>query len=179
MANNGNCGTMCGRSCTYLYQGLSYRDTDWYEVSAAGGWLSYTCTAQFPLQIVIIYGLDCWNLQYIYTTAEICAPASLSWFCSPGQPIWLWAGPSTFSGVPESDYVFEVCGIQGGPTPVEEMSWGAIKARFRGSDAGSEGRERRAGPGASSDGPARETREAAPERSWDRCSARAPSKSEE
>jgi hypothetical protein len=111
----GDCGTMCGRSCTYLYQGMSYRDTDWYEVTSAGGPLSVTGIAEFPLQLILIYGTDCANLQYVYDTGTPCESITVSWPLEADQEAWIWVGPSVFNGVPESDYTLDVCGIA--PTP--------------------------------------------------------------
>jgi hypothetical protein len=115
-AQAGGCAYMCGKSGTYLVNGGSYRDTDWYTLTAAAGTLTFECEAEFPLQMIIIYGIPCSNLQYIYTSVPKCVTGSLSWPTSAGQEIWLWAGPSGFSGVPcESTYLMHVCGIQAAP----------------------------------------------------------------
>ncbi len=168
----GGCATLCGRSCTYLYQGMSYRDTDWYAAEAAGGDVTTTCTAEFPLQHILIYGTNCANLEYVFDAAAECETTSLSWSFAAGEELWIWVGASVFEGIPESDYVLEVCGLatdepsaacclpsgicvvvpetecsaaEGDwlwpltscvpdpctPTPVEETSWGKIKARYR------------------------------------------------
>jgi hypothetical protein len=118
---NGDCATMCGRSCTYLYNGISYRDTDWYDVTAAGGPVSMTGTAEFPLQLLLIYGTACNNLQYVYADGPPCQPVTLSWTFEAGQDCWLWAAPAVFSGVPESNYVLDVCGIA--PTVTGACCW--------------------------------------------------------
>jgi len=108
----GGCATMCGKSCTYLVSGLSYRDTDWFAVTAAGGPLSADCTAEFQLQFLLIYNADCSNLWYELVTAPPCVPAHLEHVCQPGQEVWVWVGSWVFSGLPESDYILEICGIQ-------------------------------------------------------------------
>lgn len=125
-APGSNCNTICGKSCTYLYQGLGYRDTDWYTTEAQGGTMSGTCNAEFPLQFILIYGTDCNNLVYDLATAGACTPTTLSYNAAAGAEIWWWVGSSAFDGIPESDYSLEVCGIAGG-TPVEETTWGQIK----------------------------------------------------
>jgi hypothetical protein len=127
-----NCADVCGLSCTYLYQGGSYRDTDWYTMNAnVAGNVTATCTAEFPLQFILIYVADCNNLQYTIGTGGPCTPVSLSWPFAAGQEFWLWVGAQVFSGVPESEYHFNVCNIAGGSTPVEQKSWGAIKNEYR------------------------------------------------
>jgi hypothetical protein len=102
--------TVCGRSCTYSYSGLSYRDTDWYTATA-GGPVTLTCTAEFPVLLLLIYGTDCSNLGYLYQTAGTCETASIAWDAQPGQQIWPWVGPSAFSGVSESGYVLGLSGL--------------------------------------------------------------------
>jgi hypothetical protein len=130
MAQYSGCAAVCGTSCTYLYQGLSYRDTDWYAAIASGGPVTATCTAEFPLQFIFIYGPDCDNLQYNYLQAAACSPATLCYNIASGGEFWLWVGPSVFSGIPTSNYVLDVCGLQGGIIPTEVLSWGAVKARY-------------------------------------------------
>jgi hypothetical protein len=130
-ATANGCADVCGKSCTYSYQGLSYRDTDWFTMNALGGNVSATCTAEFPLQFILIYGPNCANLQYTLLTGAACDPVTLTWYFAPGAEFWLWVGASVFSGIPESDYHFNVCGIEGGVIPVENTSWGAIKNNYR------------------------------------------------
>jgi len=131
MGQGNGCADVCGRSCTYLYQGSSYRDTDWYVTYASGGQVTATCTAEFPLQFILIYNPDCNNLLYDLQTGGACEPVSLGHVFGAGEEFWLWVGPSTFSGVPESDYTFEVCGILGGATPTYNVTWGALKEWYR------------------------------------------------
>jgi len=40
-----DCAIMCGLSCTYHYQWSSYRDTDWFTMTAVGGDVTATCEA--------------------------------------------------------------------------------------------------------------------------------------
>ena len=132
-AYDGDCATMCGRSCTFLYQGSTYRDTDWYTMTAAGGYVTATCLAEFPLQFVFFYVIDynCIEYEYLLGTSDPCEALTMAYSFAAGQEVWLWVGPSLFSGVPESDYILDVCGILGEPTPVRESTWGSIKGMFR------------------------------------------------
>jgi hypothetical protein len=129
-AQDAGCATMCGVSCTYNYQGLSYRDTDWFTLNGLGGLVTAEVVAEFPVQFIFIYGTDCNNLVYDLATAGPCQPVQLSRNVAEGVEFWLWVGPQVFSGLPESDYVLDVCGIQGEPTPTVETTWGSIKTRF-------------------------------------------------
>jgi len=129
---------LCGKSGTYSYFGLSYRDTDWFIVYglAAGGNMTMDCIAEFPLQLIFIYGPNCANLQYQYTTAAECQVASITWYVAPSAVAWAWVGPSVFAGEPcGQDYVLTITGCSQGPlcppTPTENTSWGAIKSLYK------------------------------------------------
>lgn len=127
---------MCGTSGTYLYQGFSYRDTDWMLAYGNGGILSATCEAAFPVQFIYIYGTDCNNLGYDLLTAGPCSPITLSSNVAAGVPVWLWVGGSQFNGIPcGSEWVLTVDGLGTGegcePVPVLDKSWGEIKDSFR------------------------------------------------
>jgi hypothetical protein len=61
---------MCGRSCTYTYHGLTYRDTDWFSARSAGGTVVASYTAEFYLEFIFIYGADCHHLQYNWVPGE-------------------------------------------------------------------------------------------------------------
>jgi hypothetical protein len=147
---------LCGKSCTYFpgkrQAGMhsksdrdvvrsnspgagngrqGYRDTDWYDITAAGGTVTYQLTGEFPVLAFLMYGLNCSDPAYVYGTGDPCVPVALSYSFSTGQHAWLWAGPSVFDGVPESDYVMHVTGLQGGAVPIEKTTWGRIKAKWK------------------------------------------------
>jgi len=53
--------------------------------------------------------------------------------CVPlGERLWLIWEPMVFQGIPESDYVFTVCGLEAGSTPIKATSWDQIKSIYRG-----------------------------------------------
>ncbi len=109
---DGSAGVMCGRACTFLSpEGYEARDTDWYTAVAEGGPVTLVGRAEFPLQLLLIYGIDCSNLEYIYAAGAACDPVTLTWNFAPDQEFWPWAGPSVFTGVAESEYVLELTGI--------------------------------------------------------------------
>ena len=134
---------MCGKSCTYHVHGLSYRDTDWF-VLEAGELVRATCTAEFPVLFLLIY-TGCEDLQYIHAFGSAYEPVTLEWTFEPGRQFYLWVGPSTFSGIPESDYVLEVSGLRREassvgegtedglhpPFPESSGTWGRMKDLFR------------------------------------------------
>ena len=126
------CAIVCGQSCTYIWNGSSYRDTDWYDATASGGMVTFTCQAEFPLQIILFQWTYCTDFPYLYALAPACSPAELSHAFTHGQELWLWVGPQFYGDIPESNYVFTVCGLASVSTPVEQTSWGIIKSRYRG-----------------------------------------------
>ncbi len=110
---------ICGESGTYLFTGLSYRDSDWYEIGmGSAGTLSVTCCADFPLQMLLIQANSGDCIDYIVGPSVVAEPnieTTLSWDVDTGF-YWIWVGPSVFSGVPcGSQYVMTV--DAGGTTP--------------------------------------------------------------
>jgi hypothetical protein len=127
------CAIMCGWSCTYIApSGYSSRDTDWFNSVGTGATVTVTSVAEFPLQSILIYGTNCSNLQYVIATSGAGVPNTLSYVIANNAPVWTWEGAQGFSGVPNSQYKFEICGIQnGGPNPTETTSWGSLKNQYR------------------------------------------------
>lgn len=136
LAQDAGCATVCGKSCTYLYQGSSYRDTDWYTMNALGGNVTVLGQAEFPFLMFIIYGpsgqnVTCSNYTLLSGTGNPCVDVNISYSLVAGVEFWVWAGPSVFTGITEKNYVFTVCGIEGGVVPTEETTWGAIKNSYK------------------------------------------------
>jgi len=125
------CAVMCGESCTYPCQTLSFRDSDWFEMTCMGGTVTVTCAAEFWPRLRLIYGLECDNLEYDVVEGGFCQILTMTYEAVPGQSLWLSVEALVSSRVPPNDYILEICGIEGGPTPVEEASWGAIKGLFK------------------------------------------------
>jgi hypothetical protein len=125
---------LCGKSGTYHYLDWEYRDTDWYEVFGTGLPLEATLIGEFDVQLILIYGADCDDLQYILVTAPGCESCALSHVVDSGAKAWIWAGPAGYTGVPcGADYLLELTGITPGViSPVgQPPSWGEIKRCFR------------------------------------------------
>lgn len=114
----GDCAVLCGKSCTYV-SGQEYdtSDSDWFESIGAGGPVTATCTAEFPLVLNLLYGADCANLAYIYGVGDPGEPVTLTWTVAGGEAVWFRVGNQFFSGWSESDYVLQVCGVQDPPLP--------------------------------------------------------------
>jgi len=123
---------ICGKSGTYLFQGWSYRDTDWFEVQGTGGLLTASLFAEFRSQLIFIYGTDCAYPQYDLVMQNACEYGVLSRPVEAGGHAWLWVGPAAFSGVGcASHYLLEMAGITPCGTPAADTRWGEIKALFQ------------------------------------------------
>lgn len=132
----GDGAVFCGMSGTYLYTGLNYRDTDWLIAYGTGGTMTASCCASFPLQLILIYGTDCNNLQYDLLQGQAYQEISLSRTIGNGVAAWIWVGPSVFDSVPcESPYLLTMSGINTGagcePVATESKTWGGIKSMYR------------------------------------------------
>jgi len=127
------CAWLCGVSGWYDYLGMSYRDTDWFTIHAAGEQIDLTITAEYQTYLFVLMPPDCSLVEVVaYVTAEPCVPTVLSYPTVPGEEVWLWVGPTTFDGpVYEYDYFLHVCGAQYDVIPTENASWGAVKEMFR------------------------------------------------
>ena len=109
---NINCNTtICGKSGTYLYTGLQYRDTDWFRVEVSDGDLTFKAVAEFPLQTILLGAgsEDCADYTFIdYRQVNMCDTATISMWV-PSGVYWLWVGPSVFAGYPCGlEYVMQV-----------------------------------------------------------------------
>jgi len=95
-----NC-VICGKSGVYSYQGLTYRDTDWFQVVLDEPTdLTWSGCANFPLLMFIIQGAgpnDCSSYAILASgTGNAYQPVTLNAFAVPAGTYWFWAGPSVW-----------------------------------------------------------------------------------
>jgi len=102
------CGdTICGQGGTFLFtppgeDPVLQRDTDWYEVETdTGKNLTWTGIAEFPLQLLVIFGGDgsCDEGSYTIIASGQGDPCSSMEVVAEEVPpglYWMWAGPSVF-----------------------------------------------------------------------------------
>jgi hypothetical protein len=124
------CATVCGKTCTFFDAGGRWHDSDWYVATAAGGHVTVSCESECPV-IVMLPWTDCGDPFGAYVEIPPCTPAEFYSNCSPGAVVWVrvWQ-PYSDLEIPESDYLFTVCGLTPGATPVRQTTWGTIKARY-------------------------------------------------
>lgn len=93
-----NCkDTICGTSGYYSYYGSGYRDTDWFPIMVSEGDLTFTCVAEFPVQILLIDPGpgDCSSGSYTIVASALgaaCDTVTLTYYVTGGT-WWLWVGP--------------------------------------------------------------------------------------
>ena len=90
---------VCGRSGTFVLGDLQYRDTDWYEIWGRGDTVTVACTADFAVQLLLIYQADCDDLAYEYMRMPVCEEAVVRHVIEDGAVAWIWVGPSPFAGL--------------------------------------------------------------------------------
>jgi len=107
------CATMCGTA----WANSGSRDTDWLVSIGTGALMTGTAVGEFPMQYLLIYGTDCAAPSYLFGTGDPGVPVTLSWTVGDGDEVWNWIGSSAFADWPESDWVFDICGIKNPPPP--------------------------------------------------------------
>ncbi len=115
--------TYCGTSTTYTSAGGDSRDTDWYRIDLTSPntyWnLNFSCTAEFPLQILILNAGDpddCTQDAVVGSaTAGGCETAVIDGNF-PSGVYYFWVGPSVYTGYPSTtgphNYVATLTGSQ-------------------------------------------------------------------
>ena len=109
---------ICGRSNTYLVGGSDFRDTDWYEITVTeAGVLYWTGMASFELYLFILDD-DCNTIPVLASGGNTgnCSQVQLSYPVEPGN-YYLWAGPSSFSGLPDGENYNVIATFNGPPPP--------------------------------------------------------------
>ncbi len=128
--------TLCGVSGWYPSAGSSYRDTDWFVLTAGpSGTVEVAADADFETYIFELGPQDCATvgvLQQIAVGPLATGYMTISGY-APGAAVWLWAGPTTFSppggGVEEYVYVVWLSGLEA-VVATETTSWSTIKALY-------------------------------------------------
>jgi hypothetical protein len=125
---------LCGKSGWYLNPGgHEYRDTDWFRVYALEtGMMEFAVETEYPCYLFVKLLLDCWTGIDFMVTADCEEPGTLTVPVTTGQEIWMWVGPTTFTGpVTEFTYFLTVTNNTFDTVPNEAMSWGQVKSLYR------------------------------------------------
>jgi len=129
--------TVCGTYGGFLYNGLSYRDTDWYVITvpAGGETVTWAARGETDTLIGIINGnAGCpASAFYAYTYGSGCTNLSVSGSLSAGT-WWLWAGTLNFgstAGPCGQHYTATLTGHLCPLIAVEPATWGQIKNMYK------------------------------------------------
>ncbi len=128
--------TVCGTYGGFTYTGLSYRDTDWYQINLSAPTNITWCVAgEYDTLLGIIDGTaGCPVTAFLTsTTTTPCTPGCVNAVIGPGT-YWLFVATSGFgpaAGACGGDYTATLSGYQCGPVSVETKNWGEIKNDYR------------------------------------------------
>ncbi|MCP4293509.1 MAG: hypothetical protein GY780_16910 [bacterium] len=112
----------------------SSRDTDWFIVSIGEfGMIEWTVDAEQPTNIYQLGPEDCDSVGVVQNeTVNPCVPGTMTIYGTPGEYVWLWVGPSEFSGpVNEYNYLCTFTGLFPVSCATEGISFDGIKSLYR------------------------------------------------
>lgn len=127
--------TVCGRYGGFLFNGLSYRDTDWYQLDpdAVGPDGVTVCVtgAYDTLSGYLNANLGCGAPAFV--DALITGPCDTACYNIPAGNWWVFVATSGFGPLLPcgGEYTITIDGYDCPPVSVENASWGEIKALHR------------------------------------------------
>ncbi len=123
----------CGTSGFYLSGDSEFRDTDWFITAIpSSGSLEIVGDAEEACYMLELGPQDC-NAVGVIQNVVIgpCSEATMVINGNPGDPVWFWVGPTTFSSPWGSPYEFDyVLTTNLDPVATEAHSWTAVKGLF-------------------------------------------------
>jgi len=133
------CMHLSGVSGWYPYGGGDYRDTDWYEIIAAGTEITVKIETDNETTLTRCMMTDanpaCTGYAYSFQTSEIEGCTEYEWTVAttPGATYWVFVAPAAWlTGVTdEFDYCLEICGNAYDIIGNEDQSWGAVKSLYK------------------------------------------------
>ena len=99
---------LCGKSGWYLGpDSLDYRDTDWFTVQALEtGLMEVTLEAEHPCLLIKLSSTDCATTEpELNVPADCGVPVTLTFPVTAGEEVWLWVGPTDFTG-PVTEFTY-------------------------------------------------------------------------
>jgi len=133
-----NGAVVCGTYGGFLYNGLSYRDTDWYQITvpAGGSTVSWTVRGETDTLCGIINGgAGCPVTSfYAYAYGAKCTDLTAGPTLLSAGTWWLWAGTLNFgatAGPCGQRYTGTIHCTNCGVVAVEPSTWGSIKNMYK------------------------------------------------
>jgi len=123
--------TVCGTSGTYMVGASTYRDTDWYLFTTTGVSATLTVCASFPVLIGFVDLTAGCPVSAFYSSATGAANTFVNLTTPLYAGTWVaFVAPSAWTPATPcgSKYVMT---LWDGITPVENQSWGSIKAMYK------------------------------------------------
>jgi hypothetical protein len=126
--------TVCGLAGGFSYQGLDYRDTDWYEIPAdhnpAG--MTICLEAEYAYSAFYLLEQDCDDIQIVDGGIYSCVEQPCLEL-PPNHGYWVFVavndyGPSVGCGW---KYNLTITGSVCPAVSVEPATWGGVKERYR------------------------------------------------
>ena len=124
---------VCGETGGFEFNGLSYRDTDWYVVEAAvnAGGFEWCVVGDLGMIMGTITVAPCEDITGLDQWREL-FPFELGCLTVPPGAQYLWVSSSDFGpSVGCFDYVMEMTGYDCPWVAVEARGWGEIKSLYR------------------------------------------------
>lgn len=128
--------TVCGEYGGFFYAGLSYRDTDWYQITLpAAATITWCAEGEYDTLVGVIDGnAGCpvtafYDYNYGGGCTSLCTTNSL-----PAGTWWFFVGPLGFGpavGACGGNYTATLEGFVCPPVAVEPATWGTIKNLYR------------------------------------------------
>jgi len=127
----------CGLSGWYVTDGTDYRDTDWFQVIAAGNEITWTVDSQYYWTVCSSAEvIDCdqpWSvLQEMVVGLGVIETMTIA--TTPGQVVTLWVMPGVVEAPPcevdPFEYAFHLSGVSG-VTAIEPATWSGVKRLYR------------------------------------------------
>jgi len=127
--------TFCGKGGWYD-DGL--RDTDWFTVildPEGAGVLECSLCGEFPTNLFELGPQNCDEVGVLQAALSQWEWAYMTIVGTPGDLVWLWVGPTTYSPPPgfighEYEYILELVGLQG-PVATDPHTWTQVKGLYR------------------------------------------------
>lgn len=128
------CNGVCGAGGNYNFNGLSYRDTDWYAVTLPVGCnITVSLCASFESQLAIIDG-SAGCAGFFLTCGSVFGTAGTTVSCGPvpvTSATWIFVATSAFAGVPCGSPYYLTVASECCTNATESTTWGGIKGLYR------------------------------------------------
>jgi hypothetical protein len=132
------CAHIAGVSGWFPLGGSQYRDTDWYEILAAGTEVTVTIETDNDLTptrcMMTTPNPICGGYGYSFQTSAIEGCEVYTWTVptTPLATYWIFVAPAEWIDGPlEFEYCLEICGNVYDVIPTKQASWGSVKSLYK------------------------------------------------